>query len=1385
MDEEVPPPAPLETPPKRRFLTPRWASKRRLLVKEHESFLELCGLELAPETVRKTHSSVEAVRARRSMREWMRGAGWGLAAAIENEASRLKFHERLDFRAVFDDEVFSPTPRTTEFEVTVSLGTLVRQRVTSITVRCGEPCTVRALVEAAADQYARLFGSALPAADDRYVFKAIGRAQYLLHGDWRLVDYEYVTLARRKRTKIALELLRLDEETAAALAPIRSLTKKDARSLAMVSRAPEGDYHHHQHQRRHHQDEEEEESMFTKKWGPRLDAYRLEQEKLWASLPSLFSAEEYHEEDDPGFGFAPKLSIAAEPVPLRVAIRRFRIGKEALKLVAGASVRVQVHLQVFETVAFFGPGKSSRPEPLGNVAKWVPPDSLELCPDLRYAPRDAKLIMTVFALADNKEDRLELASVALPLFDRGVVRSGELQLKLWPAGRRDDWAMVGDNPLDDAGALTVVFENEDGVFLADDTTLEDAIDAATAKIVSEKAILAPSKKVRARSFFECDPPPEGEDSSEESSSEEMASSRHGEEEEMRFETQSELTAAVELARARSAESPDVAFDGSPAAAAAREEEEEEEEDSYIRERRPSKLAHFLVSAKERFRTRRRKLASSPDKHNPRALVFGRRKSQSSSDIIAFSDDEEEIILAAKAAAYSPRRPRRRSEDLSARVAAAVTAAVSKKEASSPPETPKFRASLEPDEPRFAESGGGGDDDEPTRERRVSMRSIVESVARRQPLAPSSPEDRDALWREREHASRFPGLLPAWWLAVPKGDLDALKEARALVATWARRDDEASLRRRFKPRQQLHRTISGSTTACTPTSHDYVPGWPGQNSSSSNKARRHPPVPKDALSTHARVALELLGYRHADRVLRAYACRRLDEMRDDHLLDVLPQLVQALKLELEHDAPLARLLVRRGACSPFVLGHRLFWLLRSEMHAPGVCERYGVVLAAFLSACGQELRDELVAECKVDAVLGEVARKLKAESLKTARHKARGFLIQADRDLRRYMDERRASEPPPPSPHPEQQQQHHHHHHHKKSFLANVFGSAAKHHPSAAGISTCLDPTFRCRGIDVSKCRVLSSKKQPLSVVLKNADPAGDDFPIIYKHGDDLRQDQLTLQLVRLMDDLWRRQGLDLQMWPYRCVASGDACGVIEVVREASTTADIQVQFGRGARGAFKDNVVSLYLENHNVDVRSFERARSTFVSSCSGYCVATHVLGVGDRHADNIMVTTTGRLFHIDFGHFLGNFKSKFGIRRERSPFVFTPDMKNVMSVTPEPYERQRRLLAQIVKASAPATNNLPKLGYRDFENFCCDAYNALRDRSANFVVLFTLMLPAGMPELLEPDDITYMIDQLALDLSPAKAAEKFRADIKNAHRDIWRRVDNYFHNRKHAPKHA
>jgi phosphatidylinositol-4,5-bisphosphate 3-kinase len=43
------------------------------------------------------------------------------------------------------------------------------------------------------------------------------------------------------------------------------------------------------------------------------------------------------------------------------------------------------------------------------------------------------------------------------------------------------------------------------------------------------------------------------------------------------------------------------------------------------------------------------------------------------------------------------------------------------------------------------------------------------------------------------------------------------------------------------------------------------------------------------------------------------------------------------------------------------------------------------------------------------------------------------------------------------------------------------------------------------------------------------------------------------------------------------------------------------------------------------------------------------------------MVCKSGHLFHIDFAHFLGNIM-RFGVyKREKAPFVLTPDFVQVM----------------------------------------------------------------------------------------------------------------------------
>ena len=61
----------------------------------------------------------------------------------------------------------------------------------------------------------------------------------------------------------------------------------------------------------------------------------------------------------------------------------------------------------------------------------------------------------------------------------------------------------------------------------------------------------------------------------------------------------------------------------------------------------------------------------------------------------------------------------------------------------------------------------------------------------------------------------------------------------------------------------------------------------------------------------------------------------------------------------------------------------------------------------------------------------------------------------------------------------------------------------------------LNPCWVCKGLKVEKCKYMDSKKLPLWLVFENAEEGGKDIYVIFKAGDDLRQDLLTLQLFQV------------------------------------------------------------------------------------------------------------------------------------------------------------------------------------------------------------------------------------------------------------------------------
>ncbi|XP_077283888.1 phosphatidylinositol 3-kinase 92E [Arctopsyche grandis] len=454
------------------------------------------------------------------------------------------------------------------------------------------------------------------------------------------------------------------------------------------------------------------------------------------------------------------------------------------------------------------------------------------------------------------------------------------------------------------------------------------------------------------------------------------------------------------------------------------------------------------------------------------------------------------------------------------------------------------------------------------------------------------------------------------------------------------------------------------------------------------------------------ALELLDYAYADRFVRRFAVSCLWNISDEDLSLYLLQLVQALKHETFYMCDLMEFLLRRALANRNI-GHFLFWHLRSEMQVPSVSIRFGLILEAYCRGCEDHL-----------------------DSL-TRQTGSLGILINASEVVRDRRDIKNA-----------------------RTALTEHLSDFHCQETLSTFTST-LDPSVKCKKVKVEKCRVMDSKMRPLWLVFENQDSYGSDISIILKNGDDLRQDMLTLQMIKIMDRLWKNEGYDFRMNPYGCISMDHRVGMIEVVLNAETIANIQKEKGLfSATSPFKKGLLLSWLRDHNPTEETLGKAIEEFTLSCAGYCVATYVLGVADRHSDNIMVKKTGQLFHIDFGHILGHFKEKFGFRRERVPFVLTHDFVNVIN-----------------KGQKDAKKALE---FQIFQTHCETAFMILRKHGYLFLSLFAMMISTGLPELSSEKDLVYLRETLVLDLTEAEALSHFRSKFDEALSNSWKTSLNW-----------
>lgn len=464
------------------------------------------------------------------------------------------------------------------------------------------------------------------------------------------------------------------------------------------------------------------------------------------------------------------------------------------------------------------------------------------------------------------------------------------------------------------------------------------------------------------------------------------------------------------------------------------------------------------------------------------------------------------------------------------------------------------------------------------------------------------------------------------------------------------------------------------------------------------------------------ALELLGPTFDNPAVRAYAVDRLRESDDDELLLYLLQLVQALKFEKispeaqdggSRDSSLANFLISR-ATNNLMLGNFLHWYLMVECddRSPDQVKEHRKLFAKvefdFMTELmrvpeGPERRKTLLRQGELITVLSKISKE-----------------IRFSREDRPRKIQR------------------------LKKYLADPKNELTTFDPP---LRLPLDPNVSIIGCYPEESVVFKSSLYPLLVHFKTSD--GKKYPIIFKTGDDLRQDQLVVQVIALMDRLLRKENLDLKLSPYRILATSSNAGAVQFVPSMSLAA---------ASAKYKGSILA-YLRANNPDTTADLGIRAstmeTYVKSCAGYCVITYLLGVGDRHLDNLLLAPDGHFFHADFGYILG-----------RDPKPFAPQMK---------------LCKEMVEGMGSSTSP----HYAAFKSYCFTAYTTLRKSSNLILNLFSLMVDANIPDIkVEPGRVVEKVrERFHLEMSEEEAMRHFEGLIVDSVGSIFPVVIDTIHN--------
>lgn len=132
---------------------------------------------------------------------------------------------------------------------------------------------------------------------------------------------------------------------------------------------------------------------------------------------------------------------------------------------------------------------------------------------------------------------------------------------------------------------------------------------------------------------------------------------------------------------------------------------------------------------------------------------------------------------------------------------------------------------------------------------------------------------------------------------------------------------------------------------------------------------------------------------------------------------------------------------------------------------------------------------------------------------------------------------------------------------------------------------------------------------------------------IVKVGEDVRQEQFAMQLIKEFDFIFKKAKQPLKLTPYEIIPIGPEACLIEMIQDAITIDSLKKLLTEKYNRSI--SLMEFFDLNFN---QTLKIARENFQNSQAAYCQLCYFQQIKDRHNGNIMLHRNGSMIHIDFG---------------------------------------------------------------------------------------------------------------------------------------------------------